>query len=50
VTSVVAVAPSVTVVVHGLLTVMLSFCIRRVVPEKIGVVFASPDCAAARLA
>lgn len=44
------VAPSVTGDVHGLLAVMLSFSIRRLVPEKIGVRFASPACAAARLA
>src|SRR3954469_3368572 len=41
--------PSVIVVVHGCGSVMLSFCIRRVLPPKSAVVFASPLCAEARL-
>src|SRR5262245_56164717 len=49
VTSVNELDPSVTAVVQGLDTVILSFCIRRVVPLKIGVVFGSRFFADARL-
>ena len=42
--------PNGIVVVQGLETVMLSFCIRRFVPLNIGVVFESAFFVAARLA